>query len=84
MVAVRRALLIQIGGLVLAAIFLITLSRFLPVADLLAQVQSRVMGWGSGAQSFTRCSTRAAMYCFCRADSLVSAADSFSGSGGDF
>ena len=46
MVAVRRALLIQIGGLVLAAIFLITLSRFLPVAELLAQVQSRVMGWG--------------------------------------
>lgn len=30
----------------LAAVVIFTLSRFLPVADLLAQVQSRVMGWG--------------------------------------
>jgi hypothetical protein len=84
MVAVRRALLIQIGGLVLAAIFLITLSRFLPVADLLAQVQSRVMGWGVWSAIFYPLLYACCNVLLLPADSLVSAADSFSGSGGDF
>src|ERR687894_657610 len=46
MVAVRRAVVIQITGLVIAAVVLIGLSRIFPVADLLAQVQQRVMHWG--------------------------------------
>ena len=47
MVAVRRALLVQVSGLVVVGILLFVLSRFLPLADLLAEVQERVMHWGA-------------------------------------
>lgn len=47
MVAVRRALLVQITGLVFAGILLFTLSRFFPLTDWLALVQERVMHWGA-------------------------------------
>lgn len=47
MVAVRRALLVQISGLLLVSILLFFLSRIFPIADLLAQVQERVMHWGA-------------------------------------
>ena len=46
MLAVRRAVVIQVTGLVIAAVVLFGLSRIFPVADLLAQVQQRVMHWG--------------------------------------
>lgn len=47
MVAVRRALFVQISGLVIVAIVLSVLSRFFPVTDILAEVQERVMKWGA-------------------------------------
>ena len=47
MVAVRRALIAQLTGLVIFAITVAVLSRFLPVADWLAAVQQRVMHWGA-------------------------------------
>ena len=47
MVAVRRAVLIQITGVVAAVLLLGLLSRVFPVADWLAQVQERVMHWGA-------------------------------------
>ena len=46
MVAVRRAVIVQITGLVIAAVVLFVLSRLFPVAELLAQVQERVMRGG--------------------------------------
>ena len=46
MVHVRRAVVIQITGLVLVAIALFTLSRFFPLADWIAGVQEHVMRWG--------------------------------------
>lgn len=46
MVAVRRALFVQVSGLVIVGILLFTLSRFFPIADLLATVQGHVMRWG--------------------------------------
>ncbi len=47
MVAVRRALFIQVSGLVIVGVLLFTLSRFFPIADLLATVQGHVMRWGA-------------------------------------
>ena len=47
MVQVRRALYIQVGGLLIVAVLLFVLSRFFPLADVLAQVQERVMHWGA-------------------------------------
>ena len=47
MVEVRRALYIQFGGLLLVGILIFVLSRFFPLADMLAAVQQRVMGWGA-------------------------------------
>lgn len=47
MVAVRRALIVQISGLLIVSVFLFFLSRIFPVADVLAQVQARVMQWGA-------------------------------------
>lgn len=47
MVAVRRALLVQISGLLIVSLALFFLSRIYPVADLLAEVQARVMHWGA-------------------------------------
>ena len=47
MVQVRRALIIQVTGLLIVSLGIFVLSRFLPLADILAQVQERVMGWGA-------------------------------------
>lgn len=46
MLQVRRAVAIQVGGLIAAALTLTLLSRVFPVADLLATVQQHVMHWG--------------------------------------
>ncbi len=47
MVAVRRALIAQLTGLVIFTVTVAVLSRFLPVAEWLAAVQQRVMHWGA-------------------------------------
>jgi uncharacterized membrane protein YdjX (TVP38/TMEM64 family) len=47
MVQVRRALYIQVGGLLFVTAAIFVLSRFFPLADMLAAVQQRVMGWGA-------------------------------------
>ena len=47
MLQIRRAILLQIGGLLLVAIALFFLSRLFPLVDILAAVQQRVMGWGA-------------------------------------
>ena len=47
MVEVRRALYVQFGGLFLVGVVIFVLSRFFPLADILAAVQQRVMGWGA-------------------------------------
>lgn len=47
MVHVRRAVFVQVGGLLLVAIALFVLSRLFPLADILASVQERVMHWGA-------------------------------------
>jgi uncharacterized membrane protein YdjX (TVP38/TMEM64 family) len=44
---VRRAVYIQVGGLVLVGALFFVASRFLPIADLLAQVQQKVMHLGA-------------------------------------
>jgi len=44
---VRRAVYVQIGGLVLFAALFFVASRFLPIADWLAQVQQKVMHLGA-------------------------------------
>lgn len=41
-----RALYLQLAGLVLVVVFLAWISRVLPIADFLAEVQQRVMHWG--------------------------------------
>src|SRR5215203_506443 len=43
----RRAVLIQVTGLLVVSVFLFGLSRFFPVADILANVQEHVMHWGA-------------------------------------
>lgn len=47
MLKVRRALFFQVAGLTVVSAALFTLSRFLPVADLLANVQEKVMHLGA-------------------------------------
>jgi uncharacterized membrane protein YdjX (TVP38/TMEM64 family) len=47
MVQVRRAIILQLSGLVIVAIALFFVSRILPVVDTLAAVQQRVMQWGA-------------------------------------
>lgn len=47
MVQVRRAIIIQLTGLLLVAIALFFLSRVFPVVDIVAGIQQRVMGWGA-------------------------------------
>ena len=44
---VRRAVYVQVGGLVLAGALFFVASRFLPIADWLAQVQQKVMHLGA-------------------------------------
>ena len=47
MLHVRRALYVQVAGLVVVGVALTVLSRFFPVVDWLAAVQERVMHWGA-------------------------------------
>ena len=47
MVHVRRAIIVQLSGLVLAAIALFFASRIFPIVDILAAIQQRVMQWGA-------------------------------------
>lgn len=47
MVHVRRAVFVQVAGLVIVGLALFFLSRIFPLADLLASVQERVMHWGA-------------------------------------
>ncbi len=47
MVAVRRALLVQVSGLLIVGVLLFGLSRVFPLADILARVQEQVMHWGA-------------------------------------
>jgi uncharacterized membrane protein YdjX (TVP38/TMEM64 family) len=46
-VQVRRAVIVQVTGLLIVAAIIFVLSRFFPLAEILAQVQQRVMGWGA-------------------------------------
>jgi uncharacterized membrane protein YdjX (TVP38/TMEM64 family) len=47
MVGIRRALVIQLGGLLLVGLAVCVLSRFLPVVETVAAVQQRVMHLGA-------------------------------------
>ncbi len=47
MLQVRRAVFVQVGGLLLVTVGLFALSRIFPLADVLASVQERVMHWGA-------------------------------------
>ena len=47
MVKLRRAIVLQIGALLLVGITLFILSRLFPLVDILADVQQRVMRWGA-------------------------------------
>ena len=47
MVQIRRAIILQLSGLIIVAIALFLLSRIFPLADILATVQQRVMRWGA-------------------------------------
>ena len=46
MVEIRRALMVQLGGLLLVSIAVFVLSRFFPIVDMIASVQQYVMGLG--------------------------------------
>src|ERR1700730_3244944 len=47
MVQIRRAIIVQLSGLIVVAIGLFFLSRRFPVVEILAAVQQRVMQWGA-------------------------------------
>src|SRR6202045_721786 len=47
MIQVRRAILVQLSGLIIVAIVLVFLSRIFPIVDILATVQQRVMQCGA-------------------------------------
>ena len=47
MVQVRRAIIIQLAGLLLVAVAFFFLSRVFPVVDIVADIQQRVMRWGA-------------------------------------
>jgi len=47
MVQIRRAILLQLGGLLVVGIVLFILSRMFPLVDILAEVQQHVMRWGA-------------------------------------
>lgn len=47
MMQIRRAIILQLGGLLVAGILLFFLSRVFPVVDVLADVQQHVMRWGA-------------------------------------
>jgi len=52
MVQIRRAIIIQLSGLILVAGALFFLSRIFPVVDILATIQQRVMHWGAWSAIF--------------------------------
>lgn len=47
MVKIRRAIILQLGGLFVVGIALFILSRMFPLVDILADVQQHVMRWGA-------------------------------------
>lgn len=47
MLQVRRAIILQLAGLVVVALALFFLSRIFPLVDILADIQQRVMRWGA-------------------------------------
>lgn len=47
MVQIRRAIIVQLSGLILVAIALFVLSQIFPLVDILAAIQQRVMHWGA-------------------------------------
>jgi uncharacterized membrane protein YdjX (TVP38/TMEM64 family) len=47
MVQIRRAIIVQLSGLIVVAMALFFLSRIFPIVDILAAVQQRVMHWGA-------------------------------------
>jgi uncharacterized membrane protein YdjX (TVP38/TMEM64 family) len=47
MVQIRRAIIWQLGGLLVVGVVLFFLSRLFPVVDTLAEVQQHVMRWGA-------------------------------------
>jgi uncharacterized membrane protein YdjX (TVP38/TMEM64 family) len=47
MVQIRRAIILQLGGLLVVGILFFFLSRLFPVVDILADVQQHVMRWGA-------------------------------------
>jgi uncharacterized membrane protein YdjX (TVP38/TMEM64 family) len=47
MVHIRRAIMIQLAGLIVVAVSLFFLSRAFPLVDIVADVQQRVMRWGA-------------------------------------
>ncbi len=47
MLQIRRAIIVQLTGLIIVAIGLFFLSRVFPVVEVLATVQQRVMQWGA-------------------------------------
>src|SRR5438270_14031767 len=47
MARLRRAIIVQLSGLIVFVIALFSLSRKFPVADLLATIQQHVMRWGA-------------------------------------
>ena len=49
MVHIRRAIIIQLAGLILVAVSLFFLSRAFPLVDIIADIQQRVMRWGAGS-----------------------------------
>src|SRR5256886_333236 len=47
MVQIRRAIILQLGGLLVTGLLFFFLSRLFPVVDIVADVQQRVMRWGA-------------------------------------
>lgn len=47
MVQIRRAIILQLSGLLVAAVAVFFLSRLFPLVDILAEVQQHVMRWGA-------------------------------------
>ena len=47
MVQIRRAIILQLGGLLVVGVLFLFLSRLFPVVDIMADVQQQVMRWGA-------------------------------------
>ena len=47
MVQIRRAIILQLGGLLVTGLLFFFLSRLFPVVDILSDVQQHVMRWGA-------------------------------------